>query len=483
MIEFRPVFHVIGLILVVLGSLMLVPALVDHFTESGNAGAFVSAAAMTVGLGLFIALANRSEISAEFDLRQAYVLTVLVWMVVPAFGAVPFVLGAPDLGLTDAYFEAVSGITATGATVITGLDGLPAGMNLWRGMLNALGGLGIAILAMIFLPIMRVGGMQFFKVQGYDTFGKALPRAGDIALALLWVYLGLVLIAGLTYSALGIDWLDAAVYAMSSISTGGFTATDTSFHKYAGPAEYAGALFMVLGALPYVLYVQILSGGSPARLWRDPQVRGFLTGLGAATAAVVGWRVLIDGAAFEPSLRVGLFNVVSIFTGTGFGTGDFTAWGGFALVVTFVIGLVGGCSGSSTGALSVFRVQLMFAAFWAELRRVATPNRVVPLRYGGRSVDAETLDGLMLFVFAFVFGMGVLSVAISLTGVDATSALFAAWATLGNVGYAVGPMTAKTATFVDFPGAAKWLMIAGMLLGRIALVAVFVMVLPRFWRA
>lgn len=483
MIEFRPVFHVIGLILVVLGSLMLVPALVDHFTESGNAGAFVSAAAMTIGLGLFVALASRTDIRREFDLRQAYVLTVVAWIVVPAFGAVPLVLGDPQLTFTDGYFEAVSGITTTGATVITGLDHLPAGTNLWRGMLNALGGLGIAIVAMVFLPIMRVGGMQFFKVQGYDTFGKALPRAGDIALALIWVYLGLLLGAGLTFSALGAEILDAAVYAMAAISTGGFAATDASVGKYSGAMEYAVALFMVLGALPYVLYVQILAGGSLARLWRDVQVRGFLAGLGMATAAAVGWRVLVDGAPFEPSLRVGLLNIVSIFTGTGFGSGDFGSWGGFVMVLGFSVGLIGGCSGSSTGALSVFRVQLMFAAFWAELRRVATPNRVVPLRYGGRSVDAETLDSVMMFVFAYVFGLGVLSVAISLTGVDATSALFAAWATLGNVGYAVGPMTAKTATFVDFPGAAKWLMIAGMLLGRIALVAVFVMVLPRFWRA
>lgn len=481
MIEFRPVFHVIGLILVVLGSLMLVPALVDHFTESGNAGAFVSAAAMTVGLGLFVALANRSEISAEFDLRQAYVLTVLVWMVVPAFGAVPFVLGAPDLGLTDAYFEAVSGITATGATVITGLDGLPAGMNLWRGMLNALGGLGIAILAMIFLPIMRVGGMQFFRTEGFDTFGKALPRATDIARQLLVLYCGLTVAVMLAYAALGMGTLDAVVHGMASVATGGFSTRDASFSGFSAAIHYVAVLAMLIASLPFLRYAQLMAG-YPMPLWRDIQVRAFLSWLLIATLMLAAWRVWTSAMPVEEAFRESLFNLASIMTTTGFGSGSFPSWGGEMLVIAFTLGMVGGCSGSTSSGLTVFRIQIAMAVLRRQIRQITNPSAVDPVKYDGRTVEEDVISALIMFISGFIVILGVLSVAMTLTGVDIESALFGVWSTLGNVGYAFGPLTARTGSFIDYPEPAVLIMTLAMIMGRLGLTAVLILLLPRFWR-
>lgn len=480
--DFRPVFYVIGQMLVVLAALLLIPAALDAAEGNGNAGAFLTSALISGATGVLLALSTRNALRKAFDTRQAYMLTVAAWISLPAFGCLPFILGAPGLSLTDAYFESVSGITTTGSTMILGLDELPAGMNLWRGMLNSIGGLGIAFVAMIFLPVMRVGGMQFFKVQGYDTFGKLLPRASDIALSLLGVYASLTMLCILTYAALDMEPLDAVVMGLASIATGGFAPTDISFTKYPGAPEYAASLFMFLGALPYVRYVQMVTGQSTA-LWRDAQVRALLRWVLYFSLAVTLWRVWMTGSGFEETFRTTLINLVSVFTGTGFFSGDFPFWGGFVLIAIFVAGLIGGCSGSSSGALSVFRVQLILAAIWAQMRQINAPSRIVPLKYQGRTVDDDTRDALVTFSTAYILILGLLSCALTTVGVDSITAVFGVWSSMGNIGYAIGPMVAETGTYKDVPEAAKWILILAMLLGRMALLSAFVVLMPRFWRA
>ncbi len=250
MIDLRPVAYVIGRILVVLAILMVAPAILDWRGSDPNWAAFAQSAVITGMVGVALSLATANGLQASLDVRQAYLLTAGIWFLVPAFGALPFWLGAPGLTPVYAYFESVSGITTTGASVIVGLDSLPVGMNLWRGMLNWTGGLGIAFIAMIFLPIMRVGGMQFFRTEGFDTFGKALPRATDIARQLLIVYVGLTVACIAVYSAVGMPPLGAVVHGFASIATGGFSPYDSSFNAFQGAGEYAGALFMFLAACP-----------------------------------------------------------------------------------------------------------------------------------------------------------------------------------------------------------------------------------------
>ncbi|WP_435259623.1 TrkH family potassium uptake protein [Thioclava sp. FR2] len=480
MVDFRPIAYLIGRMLIVLAILMLAPAIIDYRAGLENGADFFESAIFTGGTGALMALATRNGLRRGLDVRQAYLLTAAIWTGLPFFSCLPFMLGAPGLSFTDAYFEAVSGITTTGSTVIVGLDKLPDGMNLWRGMLNWIGGLGIAFIAMIFLPIMRVGGMQFFKTEGFDTFGKALPRATDIARALLGVYVALTVACILTYSALGMTALDAIVNGAATIATGGFSPSDLSFSKYQGAAEYAGALFMLLGSLPYIRYVQLVTGRNWTIL-RDPQVQAIVVWLFLAVFAVTLWRLATSDQLLESAFRETLFNLSSILTGTGFFSGSFGAWGSFGLSVAFMLGLIGGCSGSSSGALSVFRVQLAARALVAQLAEISHPDRVVPLRYAGVPVGQDTISAMMLYVTGYIFAIGVLSVAMTLVGVDIESALFGIWASIGNIGYGFGPMVAETGTFRDFPDLAKWLMTFSMLLGRLGLLAIFVLVLPRFW--
>lgn len=479
-IDIRPVVHILGRIMIALAMLMLPPFLVDLQAGSANASAFLASFLITGITGTLLSLATRGTGNGALSIRQAYLLTSMIWSVLPVFGALPFMLGEPRLSLTDAYFESVSGITTTGATVIYGLDLLPDGTNLWRGLLNWTGGLGIVFVAMIFMPVMRVGGMQMFRAEGFDTFGKVLPRAQDIAKALLQVYLILSVVVYLTYLGLGMRTLDALVNAMATVSTGGFSSSDTSFSGYSAAVDYMGALFMLAAALPYVRYIQLMQGEARP-LWRDPQVRFFLSMVTLATTFVTIWAVVHMDMPLASALRDSFFNIVSISTGTGFFAGTFAYWEGPALVVAFIVGLVGGCSGSSTGAMSSFRVLLTLRIIRARILQIQSPNRVIPIRYDGQPVQQDVVDSLMLFTSAFLAGIGIFAMAMTMTGVDSYSALMGAWMSLSNIGYGFGPLVVATGTFVDYPDAAKWVMSLAMLLGRLGLLSIFVLLLPRFW--
>ncbi|QYZ68395.1 TrkH family potassium uptake protein [Neotabrizicola shimadae] len=481
MMDLRPIVYIVGRILAVLAILMLAPALIDWRLDNGNAGAFLQSAIIAGAAGVTLSLATGNAVGPSLDVRQAYILTVLIWGGVPLFAAIPFAIGAPGLDFSNAYFEAVSGITTTGATVIVGLDDLPAGMNLWRGMLNWMGGLGIAFVVMIFLPVMRVGGMQFFRTEGFDTFGKVLPRATDIARQLLYVYALLTLACVLTYAALGMSALDAVVNGLASIATGGFSPADSSFTKYPGLPEYAGTFFMLAGSLPYIRYVQLVNG-SAVPLWRDLQARAYLRWYVSAVLVVAIWRLATSDMGIEPAFRETAFNLASIMSGTGFFSGSFGAWGGLSMVVAFVLGVIGGCSGSSSGALSVFRVQVLASSLASQIQRIAAPSMVAQVKYAGRKVEDDVMSGLMTYGTAYILTIGLMSALMTLAGVDLVSSIFAIWTSIGNIGYGYGPMLAPTGTFVDFPVAAKWIMIVTMLMGRLGLLAFFVIALPRFWR-
>ena len=481
MMDLRPVGYVIGLVVAVLGVAMAVPAAVGAALGDGNAGDFAIAALVTTMAGGLTAIACQNRSGASLSIRQAFLLTIGIWFLVPLFGAFPFMIGAPGARFIDAYFEAVSGITTTGSSVFVGLDALPPGVALWRGMLNWLGGLGIAFLAMIFLPVMRVGGMQFFRTEGFDTFGKVLPRASDIARDLFVVYTVLTVACIAVYAALGMAPLDSVAHAFATIATGGFSPHAASFTGYSAPILYAASAFMLLGSFPYIRYVQLMRG-SAAPLWRDTQVRGYIGWIAAGVGAVALWRAATSPQPLEPAFREALFNLVSIMSSTGFAEGDFPVWGSFPMVVALWLGIIGACSGSSAAGLSVFRVQVMFRALAAQIRRIHAPDRIAPVRYDGRIVDVDTMDAIVLYLGAYILTLGIVAVLIGASGVDFESALMASWTSIGNIGYSYGPMVVKTGTFIDYPDSAKALMILAMIMGRLSLLAVLVMFLPRFWR-
>ena len=481
MLDLRPVGYILGLLTIVLGFAMLFPMMLDLADANANWQAFAVSATLCITLGGSVSLATANFDFGQMTVRQAFFLTTATWVVLPLFGAIPFVLGAPDVGLTDAYFEAVSGVTTTGSTVFSGLDALPRGVNLWRGLLQWLGGLGIVIVALIFLPVMRVGGMQFFRAEGFDTLGKVLPRAIDISRGLVIAYIVLTLSCAAVYALLGMDGFAAIVHALTTVSTGGFSTTDQSFAAFAGPAEYAAVVFMILAAVPFVRFIQ-LANGDPWALFRDVQVRAFLRWLAYGSTAIIMWRMLVLDEAFGPNLRETMFNLVSHTTGTGFTSTDVTTWGGFSFAILFIFGLIGGCTASTGCSVKVFRYLVLKEALWAEFRRLLRPSIVTAPRLDGRPIDRDVIDSVMAFTVLFFLTLGVTAVLLSLTGLATQTAITAAWTSVANIGPAYGPEVMASGSMEAFPLAAKWIMIAAMILGRLELMAVFVLFSARFWR-
>jgi len=481
MLDLRPVGYVLGLLTIVMGLAMVFPMALDLADGNPNWQAFAVSGAVAVALGGSVSLASANFDLKQMSVREAFLLTTATWSVLPLVGAIPFVLGAPDVSLTDAYFEAVSGMTTTGATVFPGLDDLPRGVNLWRGILQWLGGLGIVIVALIFLPVMRVGGMQFFRSEGFDTLGKVLPRTIDISRGLFTAYVALTIACAITYGAFGMNWYEAVVHALTTLSTGGFSTTDRSFAAFSGPAEYAAVVFMILASVPFVRFIQIANGDQWALL-RDVQVRAYLRWIGYACAAVILWRLIVLGHDLEPAVRESAFNVVTLFTGTGYGSADVTSWGSFPFAVVFIVGLIGGCTASTGCSVKVFRYLVLKEALINQLRLLVSPRSVTVPRLDGRAIDQDVVDSVITFTVLFFLTLAVSAVALSLTGMAPQTAITAAWTSVANIGPAFGPEVGPSGSMEGFPTAAKWIMIFGMLVGRLELLAVFVLFTAAFWR-
>lgn len=481
MFSLRPIGYVIGLFIIVLGLAMLVPLVVDAVGGHEEWQTFGIASLITVICGLGLATGCATGRREGLSIQQTFILTVLAWVFLPLFGSLPFLIGALGMNFVDSLFEAMSGITTTGATVMEGLDRMPPGILVWRGLMQWFGGLGIVVVAIAILPELRVGGMQLFKSEAFDTFGKILPQAAKIAKQLFYIYLGLTILALLVYAACGMKPLDAFVHAMTSIATGGLANYDNSFGAFQNPAiHYFGALFMMSSALPYVRYIQ-LAHGAPTPLLRDPQVRMFfkLVAVFVALLAFGRWQVTGD---VEYAFRTALFNVVSIMTGTGYATEDYGAWGSFPMMLFFVIGMIGGCAGSTTCSVKVFRYQVLAGVVKAQIKLIQNPSSVPRARYDGRPISEDILSSVMAFFLLFLLTLGLLVLALSMTGLDLLTSLSGAAATLGNIGPGLGVEIGPAGNYAGLPDSAKWLLILAMFLGRLELLSVFVLFMPRFWQ-
>lgn len=482
MMDLRPVGYVVGLLVGVLGLAMIVPLLVDLAEGRGHVIVFVEAGLITTAAGGMMALACANGVRQGLTIQQTFLLTTGVWVMLPIFGALPFMLGETQSSFTNAVFEAMSGLTTTGATVLTGLDVLPKGLLLWRGILQWLGGIGIIVVAMVFLPELKVGGMQIFKSEAFDTFGKILPRAGQIATQIAVIYLWLTVACVLSYLALGMDTFDATVHALTTISTGGFANYDASFGRFTGAPEYVASLFMVLAAMPFVRYVQLING-NPLALHRDPQVRGFVLTIAVLVLVMVLTLQHVFPHHLEQSFREALFNITSIISGTGYASVDYMTWGPFAVALFFFIGLIGGCAGSTACSIKIFRYQLLFASIRAQLGRIRSPHAIFTPRYDGRPVGPDVLSSVMSFFMFFVVTLGLVSVALSMTGLDFVTSVSGAGAALANIGPGLGDIIGPAGNFSSLNDTAKWILIVAMLLGRLELMVVYVLFTVSFWRA
>jgi trk system potassium uptake protein TrkH len=479
--DLRPVGYVIGYLVAALGLTMLIPLGVGLFADNGEWEVFFEAGVITFVAGGSIALACSNGVSDRLSIQQIFLLTTVIWIALPLFGGLPFMLGATEASLTDAFFEAMSGVTTTGATVFVGLDDLPPGILLWRSMLQWFGGVGIIVVAMVFLPELRVGGMQVFRSEAFDTDGKVLPRAAQIANRISSIYVVLTLMCYLSYILVGMPAFDALNLALTTISTGGFSTQDASFAAYQGPAEYVAAVYMILASLPFVRYVQLLQGTAKP-LWRDTQIHAYLGVIFTFVGLFTAYRLIVNADHWEHSVREGLFNVTSIISGTGYASVDYQLWGAFPAVAFFFIGLIGGCAGSTACSIKIFRYQLLIASVRAQIRKIHSPHGIFVPRYQGHAVSEDVLSSVMAFFSMFIVTLGVIAVLLAATGLDFVTAISGAVATLGCIGPGLGDIIGPAGNYATINEPAKWILAIAMLIGRLEVMSVYALFTIRFWR-
>ncbi|AVW91663.1 TrkH family potassium uptake protein [Celeribacter baekdonensis] len=482
MTDLRPVGYVVGTLVALLGLTMIVPLLVELAYGNAEWGVFLEAGVVTTVAGVSMALACANGKSEGLSIQQMFLLTTLIWLILPIFGGIPFMLGATEAGFTDAFFEAMSGMTTTGSTVFSGLDDLPEGLLLWRSMLQWFGGIGIIVVAMVFLPELKVGGMQVFRSEAFDTDGKVLPRAAEIASRISVIYVWLTVACFIAYLVVGMSGFDAINHALTTLSTGGFSTRDASFGAFQGPAEYVSSFFMILASLPFVRYVQLIAG-SAKPFWRDTQIHAYLAVIFGLTLCFAVYRLIVNEDHFEHSFREGIFNVTSIISGTGYASVDYQLWGAFPAVAFFFIGLIGGCAGSTACSVKIFRYQLLFASMRAQIRKIHSPNGVFTPRYQGRPVSEDVLSSVMAFFSFFIVTLGITSVLLAATGLDLVTAVSGAATALACVGPGLGDIIGPSGNFASLNDPAKWVLAIAMLIGRLEVMSVFALFTIRFWRS
>ncbi|MBB3066303.1 TrkH family potassium uptake protein [Limibacillus halophilus] len=481
--DLRPVCFVLGILLSILAVAMTLPAIVDYAFGHRDWEVFLAAAAVTLFVGVALILSTRSGWHG-FSLRQAFVMTASAWVVIAFFGALPLAFSELKLDMTDAFFESMSGITTTGSTVIVGLDNAPPGILLWRAILQWLGGIGIIVMALAILPILQVGGMQIFRVEAFETSEKVLPRAAQMAGEISIVYVGLTFVTAVLLWTAGMSGFDALAHAMTAIATGGFSTRDASLGAFNVPAiHWIVIVTMILGSVPFVLYLRVLRGDARS-LFRDGQVRWMIAILFGASMITLLW-LLSEGfySSSHDAARHAVFNVVSVMTGTGYSSTDFGMWGGFPSTLLFVLMFIGGCAGSTTCGIKIFRFQVIYAEAHAQLRKLIQPNGIFIPYYAGKPIPEGVAQSVMGFFFLYGAAFATLALGLGFMGLDFTTAVSGAATAISNVGPGLGEIIGASGSFATLPDGAKWLLSVGMLLGRLELFTILVLFLPAFWRA
>ncbi|MFZ5790597.1 MAG: TrkH family potassium uptake protein [Pseudomonadota bacterium] len=480
--DFRAVLFVTGFLLLALAVAMLLPAAIDALGRDTDWRAFFASAIVTAAAGGALVLGFRQAEPPQLRAREGFLLVTASWVLLAGFATLPLMLTRAGLSFTDAYFETMSGLTTTGASVMTNLDGRPMGVLLWRALLHWIGGIGIIVIAVTVLPVLRVGGMQLFRMESSDKSEKIRPRVSQVSGVLISVYVTLTTICAVALVLAGMPAFDAVAHAMATLATGGFSTHDASIAYYQNPAiEWIITFFMLIAGMTFVLLARAARGDF-AWLWQDDQTRWYLCFILAFVLGMTAWQVGMNGRPFEEAIRTSSFNVVSIVTTTGFSSEDYLAWGPMPIVMFMVLLFLGGCTGSTSGGIKFFRVCVIGAVARWQIRHLVHPNRVTPPTYNARPISDEVVRSVLSFIVFYISAFAAISIAVSAFGLDLVSAMSAVAQALGNVGPGLAPEIGPVGNYAGLADGAKWLLSLAMMLGRLELLTVLVLLSPTYWR-
>ncbi len=479
----KTVFFVIGVLLVILGSFMLIPYLAQTIIYEENSHSFLSSAFVTAFIGTLFILTNIEERELSLNLQQTFLFSTLAWLSVAIFGSIPFIFSTLDLSISEAFFESMSGITTTGSTIIANLDDTPKSILLWRAIMQWLGGIGIIVMALTVLPLLKVGGMQLFKMEGSDTTEKILPRTIEIATIIISTYIILTFLCGFFYWIFGMSLFDSIAHSMTTIATGGFSTHNDSigFFKDSN-IEIIATIFIILGSIPFITYLKFLKGNKKI-FFQDVQIKGLIYLLVISIIIMFSYLFFINYEnTILKKLRIASFNVVSILSGTGYVTDDFGLWGEFSLIFFLFLMFIGGCAGSTTCGIKIFRLQMLVLFLQNQIKKLIYPNSVFVVKYNNQKISDNFIGSVIVFIFAYLFLFLTLAILLSITGLDFLSAISGAATSISNVGPGLGDVIGPNGNFREVSDVSKWILSFGMLLGRLELFAVLILFFPSFWR-
>ena len=478
MSNYKTVFFTLGILQIILGIFMLIPVIVQ-FIYSEIDSSFFGASVVTVIFGTLFFLSNLDH-DKKLNLQQAFLLTALSWLSIAIFGSLPFVFSGNEFSFTNAFFESMSGITTTGSTIISNLESMPKGILLWRAILQWLGGIGIIIMAITLMPIMNVGGMQLFKISNNDSSEKILPKSKEIALRLIYIYSGLTALCAISYKILGMNIFDSLTHSMTTIATGGFSNYNQSIGFFDSISiEISAMIFIILGSLPFIAYIKFLSGNKKI-FFSDIQIKTFLK---IIIFSIVILSIYLNLSNLDQiDLRSIFFNVISVLTGTGYVNAQYDDWGSFPIVLFLGLMFIGGCAGSTTCGIKIFRIQILYSFISNQLKKIIYPKGIFVLKYNQSPVDNKFIASIISFIYMYLVIFFVITALLSLTGLDFITSISGAATSISNVGPGLGNVIGPNGNFSSLPDVSKWILSLGMILGRLELFAILVLFLPSFWR-
>ena len=478
MSNYKTVFFTLGILQIILGIFMLTPLIAQFFYDEIDSS-FFGASIVTTIFGTLFFLSNLDH-DKKLNLQQAFLLTALSWLSIAIFGSLPFVFSSIEFSFTNAFFESMSGITTTGSTIISNLENMPRGILLWRAILQWLGGIGIIVMAITLMPIMNVGGMQLFKISNNDSSEKILPKSKEIALRLIYIYSGLTIMCAISYKILGMNIFDSITHSMTTIATGGFSNYNQSIGFFnSSSIEISAMIFIILGSLPFIAYIKFLSGNKKIFIL-DNQIKTFLKIIFFSIVILALYLSINNSTEFE--LRSIFFNVISILTGTGYVNAQFDNWGGFPLILFLGLMFIGGCAGSTTCGVKIFRIQILYSFVSIQIKKIIYPKGIFVLKYDQNPVDNKFIASIISFIYMYLLIFFVISALLSLSGLDFITSISGAATSISNVGPGLGSIIGPNGNFSTLPDVSKWILSLGMILGRLELFAILVLFLPSFWK-
>ena len=480
MYNYKTVFYTLGTLQIILGVFMLIPVIIQLIYNELDSG-FVSASIITIVFGVLFFLSNLDH-DKNIDLPQAFILTALSWLSIAIFGSLPFIFSNLNLNFTDAFFESMSGITTTGSTIITDLDNAPKGILLWRAILQWLGGIGIILMAITLMPIMNIGGMQLFKISSNDNAEKILPKSKEVSLRLIVIYSLLTFACAVFYKLFGMNYFDSLTHSMTTIATGGFSNYNDSIGYFNNALiEINAIIFIILGSIPFITYIKYLNGDKKV-FYNDTQISFFIKTIIISVIIIFTFLVFKNINSETFLLRQVIFNVVSILTGTGYVTTNYSNWGGFPLIFFLILMFIGGCAGSTACGLKIFRIHILYKFFVMQLKKFIYPRGVFVLKYGDNILNEKFISSIISFVFLYIIIFFIITTLLSISGLDFITSVSGAATSISNVGPGLGGMIGPNGNFSLLPDFSKWILTIGMILGRLELFAIIVLFIPSFWR-